>query len=406
MAAGEARMWRAATSGFNGAATDLAAAGWVRIHGDEDPVQTDADAIIIENGLVRFRLNKNTTVGGITLVFFDGSGWGTGNLRTTLIGNPTVQAIERNDASEVRVRFVATTQTGNEGECVVRVRAGEPGVSLLLEGETDGFDFNYSSGASLTALWHTADGTTSTSDGLGSDRELLPPLAHHFTALRRTGEDIEVIVAQHKDGRTIVDASSATQSFTISDPNVPPVRYDIAFINRAYGAGDGGGVDVGNGDGHIREAEDNFTVVAGTWAKATNLAASGGDVLRTDTPAASNEVTWSMNFPQVGDYYIALRGQSNTSDLTLDVGVAGTFTGTPQTVPSTALGSQSTSLTFGVFTIATAGDKTVSARISNAGTATRLDLDHLEVWAFEAATGTVPFPKNLADSLLWQTRLN
>ena len=408
MATADVTMWSAAITGLDPTATDIEAEGWTKLSGTEYTGQSSTHALVIDNGLVRLVIDRNATTDAVRVLLFDGTAWST-HLSTNQIANPTVTDVLANGAHLGHVRFVATAnaQPANEVYHEIRIHAGRPALSLLIEGETDGFDFLHTTNTNVTFLEYGPVSGVRAIDSLGPGASLSSfTIDRQWVVSRRLDEDVEIVFTKHEDTSWILLASSSNQGVDIFDPNTPPTWYDIGFIIRSYGLGDGGGADQGNGDGHVREGEDNVTAVTGTWAKATGVSnASNSAVVRNSAPSANDEVSWSMNVPQAGDYYIALRCVGVGSGGFLEVGVNGVDSGTPQAIPTTALGSQTTSLVFGPYTGVAGGNRTVDARISTLGSLTSLDIDHLEMWAFQASTGTVPFPKNLADSLLWRLRL-
>lgn len=422
---GDVTMWSALITGFSPTTLNPVAAGWTRLTGTGSTGQDATHLTVIDNGLYRCYIDKNISTGtnrSLNIMFFNGTAWKVVWASHANITDFTITSVTRNNAKLVEIGLTWRSAAPVTMSGVMRFPQGVTAFSLRIDtvGDT-GNDFRlfWDDAATIgprqdkaTFLTETG-GAITAFDTYGSIADVtITPQAQNFMVVPVAQLGLDVLVAVSSNEPYIIDlaggGSSGIRYDAVASGDVPLYVW-FGFMPRTYAMGDGGGADIGNGDGQFREAEDNFTTVAGTWAKvvAGGIGASNNAWLRNTAAANGDAVSWSKNFPAIGVYYIGIMAQTDGSgSADIEIQVDGVEVGTDQAVSASGFNLQTNQLLFGPVTITAAGNHTVKAVVRNVvATVANFDIDFLTIYPYESTASTPMtsiMPKNFAHSLLRQ----
>lgn len=411
MATGDVRLFTATISGFDDDTTNPATAGWTQLVGTSDTGQSATKLTVLDNGLQRWTFDKNVAgVGSVKGYAFDGAAWQQTCANNSVSGLEfEVTGVNRNTATmvELAVRFkniVPETFTGT-----VTMLVGIPALHFRLDspGADTEWDLAFTIAGGCKTYLSARSGALFAGDVYGAvGTDQYTPTTQPFCLIPSPSKNLDILVVYSADEQFSVYRTSVQEfGYSLLASGDTPMHIWVATMPRTYTLGDGGGANVGNGDGQLREAEDNHTVVSGAYAVNADVNCSGAKKLANTAPANGHKITWSLNFPAAGIYYILVPQAAGTSTLTSKVTVTGA-TGTDnytKTVPSDVFASDVVELLYGPYTVPAAGDRTVGLEIVALGSATAWEIDHASIFPYESTASsptTFPFPKNLAHSLL------
>lgn len=395
--------------------TGTGGAGWSQITSIVQNGQDATHLAVIENGLMRVVMDLNVSGNSALVVYaFNGSTWKEvmrGGDTTATFGKPTITTMLVNHSREIRLQFnYDYNSTGVYRTRELVLLRGMPFVLFNAIDAQASVTQTLSPNKGLTASAQAktilfGGATTQASDKFGM--AFTTPIAvgslDNFYLFPNQPDAIDILYGVAQLG-TLNQAQSQGSPLVNSVQISSLLPFWIGGLPRTYALGDA--TPSGNTDGQFREGEDNFTAVTGTWATTAVAGTSNGNVVRDSALALNHEVKWNMNFPFAGRWLIGIKDNvDNATGCTIDMSVATVFSGSPKAPTATAFTSQSSHQLFGPFTVAAAGNAFVSVKVTALGSATRMDVDFIALYAYQSTASTPvgsPPAKDIAQSMLRQ----